>query len=208
MIISSYCTPWRLNYPYSSSRAGQTPLHWRCLQLFSQLQPCPFCVYVNTLYPIYYCQTPAHRPLQRSVHTWPGMHPSVITLLVIALPTCLPPPLLAAFLLLSFSGSPFQHFLPRLLCRGRIQLSLLSVCQIRGISVNTEAAHALFRTHAYGKLWLGLQKMRGKKDWSFQDSFSAAQNESSTHKNYENFRNGTLTYLWRASAWQWYKSCL
>jgi len=41
-----------------------------------------------------------------------------------------------------------------------------------------------------------------KKKRSFQDSFSAAQNESSIPKNYENLRNGTLTYLGRTSAWQ------
>lgn len=42
--------------------------------------------------------------------------------------------------------------------------------------------------------------MCGKKEENFQDSFAAAQNESSIHKNYENLKNGTLTYIQRRSA--------
>ena len=39
-----------------------------------------------------------------------------------------------------------------------------------------------------------------EKDENLQGSFTAAQNESSIQKNYENLKNGTLTWMYRTNA--------
>lgn len=51
------------------------------------------------------------------------------------------------------------------------------------------------QTPIHAELWPDLQKCVEKRDENFQDFFTAAENESSIHENYENSKNGTLTYI-------------
>lgn len=209
MIISSYCSLWRMNYLYSSSRAGagQTPLHWRSLQLFSQLQPVSFlCLRKHALSHLLLPNSCPSSASEKYPHvTWHGsLSDNPAGYRAPHLPAPSPPCCLFALILLRISlsalPSPFAVPGKDSAFTAHFVLSQRYFCKYGNM--------LCFKLMSMGSCDWVCKKCVEKKDWSFQDSFSAAQNESSTHKNYENFRNGTLTYLWRTSAWQWYKSCL